>query len=149
MPNCDECSAPLAPNAACREQFEFLLGREFEDPALQAVHHLTVLCYTLQHPLGFDASPEGHAGSWALLREAVTENLTASELRRRNRARMRQGNRPMMRNRGREHAALPPAPVWTYTVADVVNGPDDDYAGRVQVWAKTMVADAARDSVQR
>ena len=147
MTKCDECGAPLAEGAACREQFEFLLGHEFEDPALQAVHHLTVLCYSIHHPSGFDTSPEGYTASWSLLREAVTENLAAGELRRRNRARLRAGNRPLMRNRGRDHAALPPAPAWTYTVADVVNGPDGDYAGRVRAWAQTMVADANRDQL--
>ena len=135
---CEECGAPLAPGAACRAQFDFLLGREFGDEALAAVHHLTVLCYTLQHPAAFDASPEGHVGAWALLHEALAENLAASELRRRNRARLRQADRPRMRNRGRRHAPLPAAPDWTFTVADVVSGPDDDYAGRVRAWANAL-----------
>ena len=126
--------------ATCRAQFDFLLGREFEDAALRAVHHLTVLCYTLQHPVEFDASPEGHAGAWALLREAVAEDLSASELRRRNRARLRGSDRPRMRNRGRRHAPLPAAPAWTITVSDVVNGPEDEYAGRVRAWAKALAA---------
>jgi hypothetical protein len=148
-PACDECGAALAPGAACREYFDFLLGREWSDRALQDVHHLTVACYALQHPVAFDASPEAQRGTWALLREAVNENLPAAEVLRRNRVRLSQGKRPLLRNRGRGHAPLPPAPAWTHTAAEVVNGPDADYAGRVRRWARAMVADEASDSIQR
>jgi hypothetical protein len=141
---CSECGAPLAPGTACRDRFDFLLGRESVDPALAAVHHLTVLCYTVQHPLAFDTSLEGHAGARALLWEAVSENLPAREMLRRNRAQLRRRDRPRLRNRGRSHAPLRPAPAWRFTAADVVNGPEDDYAGRVQAWAKALIADDAQ-----
>jgi hypothetical protein len=143
---CGECGAPLEAGQACRDRFDFLLGRESADPALAAAHHLTVLCYSVQHPVLFDATAEGHAASRDLLREAVREHLPAAELRRRNRARLRQPDRPWLRNRGRAAAALPPAPSWTMTVADVVDGLDDGYAGRVWRWGAAMVADMARQA---
>jgi hypothetical protein len=37
----------------CREAFEELISREFQDPICGQVHHLTVLCYDLQHPQQF------------------------------------------------------------------------------------------------
>lgn len=143
---CCECGAPLTAGQVCRERFDFLLGREFEDAALAAVHHLTVLCYSVQHPVLFDATAEGHAASRELLREAVIERLPAAELRRRNRARLRQPNRPRLRNRGRALTGLPPAPAWTMTVAGVADGRDDDIAGRVRQWAAAMVADMAEQA---
>jgi len=137
---CDECGAPLAPGADCRSQFDLLLGREFEDASLAAVHHLTVMCYTLQHPVAFDVSAYGHAVTWALLREAVSENLSGSELRRRNRARLRQPNRPGILRRSWSTAILTRAPVSSFTVADGVNGPDSEFAARVRLWASTLAA---------
>jgi hypothetical protein len=40
------------------------VGREQDDADLLAVHHLTVLCYTIQHRLAFDTTVEAWAGAW-------------------------------------------------------------------------------------
>ncbi|APV45250.1 hypothetical protein Dform_01935 [Dehalogenimonas formicexedens] len=55
---CHECGAELPAGLSCETYFHRALAWDFEDPAgAGAVHHLTVLCYFLQHPSRY--SPEG------------------------------------------------------------------------------------------
>jgi hypothetical protein len=80
MPTCPLCHASLPPNQTCQDLFHQCLALEFEHPsAFGAVHHLTVLCYSLQHNL---YSPQGWLEGRRLLARFVLEGASPAKLRR-------------------------------------------------------------------
>jgi hypothetical protein len=56
---CPECQGVWLAGNTCSVCFNLMLAWEFEHPEAASVHHLTVLCYYLQHPSMY--SPEGLA----------------------------------------------------------------------------------------
>lgn len=87
---CPECGARWQDGVTCREHFERMLAREFEDPAgAGTVHHLTVLCYGIQHPSMY--SPQGLIEAKALLVAFVEHGESPASVRRRSRQRLDSG----------------------------------------------------------
>ena len=87
MQTCPECGAAWPEGTTCQDIFHELLGWETENMSqLGEVHHLTVLCYHLQHPSLY--SPEGLSGARQLLLEFVERGASPSEMWQRNRPRL-------------------------------------------------------------
>ena len=146
---CAHCGATLADGAPCRRHFDRLLAHEYDHPpAFGAVHHLTVACYSLQHPAGYVAD------ALDMWRRMIANSLDAGtaprELRRRSSARFEGAARV------RQPGARPPAwwpRAWPVTAGDVVppddeTGPDGHIA-RVRRWAELVRAtlDASDPSI--
>jgi 2'-5' RNA ligase len=127
---CPECGA-----AGCREKFETMLALEFEDPRVfGAVHHVTVICYNLQHPGAFT----DEALDWmrSTLRAIIEEGLSASEIRERSRKKFN-GHLTVLRK-----AATKPRDVgWSMTVMAVRTDSPDVYVKDVTAWAKSILKD--------
>ena len=84
---CAERGAILINGQTCEDHFHQMLFWEAENPAGGAeVHHLTVLCYHLQHPGRY--SPAGLNEARRLLVEFVEHGLSPAEARQRSRARV-------------------------------------------------------------
>ncbi len=91
MPTCPLCHASLPPNQSCQDLFHQCLALEFEHPsAFGAVHHLTVLCYYLQHNL---YSRKGWLEGRRLLERFVREGASPAEVRRQEAPHLQSGQR--------------------------------------------------------
>ncbi len=134
---CPECGAPWSGGRTCRDYFDEMLAREFADPAgAGSVHHLTVLCYGIQHPSMY--SDEGWDEAIALLSEFVERGTPPDEVRRRNQARLDSGHRawkisgtPTLR----QHPLR-----WPMTVADAAAAGCAGHCECVRAWARSVHA---------
>ncbi len=138
---CAQCGAGISDGDTCRTRFDALLAIELAfPPAFGAVHHLTVACYSLQHP-------EGYVGAaLAMWRQMLAQSMdgvaTPKELLREARRRFEGPARV------REKNAVPPAwwpTTWPLTAADALP-PASESAGaqghidRVRRWAASVRA---------
>jgi hypothetical protein len=129
---CPECGAP-----DCRDKFDELLALEFEDPTVfGAVHHITVICYNLQHPATFtDEAIEWMRSS---LRAIIVDGLSAVELRKWAR-KISTGEIKIKRR-----TAPPEEPRkihWSMTVADVRTNDPEVYREDIVAWARSILND--------
>jgi len=131
--SCPECGAPFTDGRTCWEQLCAILAWEWQDPALQAQHFLTVASYNLQHPAQFtDATL---AGLRALYIEHLDRGTPVAELRHRV-GRMVEGSRRVLKP---ESERRPVLRRWRLTVADVYQaGNPAGAAERVQRWAESI-----------
>lgn len=136
---CPTCGAPLPESGSCRDHFYQLLYWENEDPALGAVHHLTVLCYYLQHPEQY--SPEGLAEGLRLL-ERFLAGASPGEARAAARGRADSGARgwTVTARPGQRGSYAHPVR-WTVTAADVAAAGKAAYLERVPAWARAVYQD--------
>ena len=135
---CPECSAVWANDPTCETYFHQLLFWEVEDAHLFVVHHLTVLCYHIQHPHLY--SPDGLTFSMGLLTDFVQNGLTTEGARSANRAVLDSGNRNIKITGTAEAFGAFAHPVkWSMTAADVVSNGKERYIESVQAWARTVL----------
>ena len=135
---CPECGADWHDGNTCADHFHTMLGWEL-DLSLLDVHHLTVLCYHLQHPSLY--SPEGLRGARVLLIDFVARGLSPAEVRRRDGARMQSGRRDYrIKGTPERHGVYDPPVRWTMTARDVVAAGPDAYYASVRAWAKSVHA---------
>ena len=139
---CPECGAALADGASCETDFHQLLFWETENPANWAVHHLTVLCYHLQHPSLY--SQDGLEGGKELLTAFVRDGKSPTEIRQNSRDKVNSSNRQWKITARPDSKGTYPHPVvWTMTTADVVACGSDHYCDSVREWARRVY-----DSIQ-
>ncbi len=136
--HCQECRAEWRGNT-CADAFHQALAWDFQDPAgAGIVHHLTVLCYNLQHPGIY--SPEGLSHAIGLLVEFVEEGKSPVEIRKSEDGLLQNDRRQWtVTARAGNYGAYRVAPHWTMTVLDAVAGGIEEYPQRVRVWAKTVL----------
>ncbi len=79
---CPECGATWHDGETCENDFHQMLFWEHEDSSRWEVHHLTVLCYHLQHPSLY--SQDGLANGIQLLTAFVRDGISPAEIRRTN-----------------------------------------------------------------
>jgi hypothetical protein len=135
---CPECGAQLPPGRTCWHVFGELLAREFEDTEPLNVHHLTVLCYMLQHPSFY--SDEAYDWAITALRSAVRDGVAPVELRRRAEQYFKSGAKIKVTRRD-QGATARPARRWSMTVADAVGESVEGHNERVRAWAEAVLAD--------
>jgi hypothetical protein len=139
-PPCPACGARHADGQTCADDFNQLLGWEYENPALWEVHNLTVLCYHLQHPHLY--SPDGLTYGLQLLVTFVDEGVSPAEVRRRSREQVNSHNRQWkITARPGAEGRYARLVAWTMRAADVVAGGADSYIANVRAWAATLLAD--------
>ena len=114
-----------------------MLFWEAETPAYGEVHHLTVLCYHLQHPSLY--SPEGLREGLRLLAAFLDEGLTPQQVRVNNRSRVDSSRRNWkIKGTPASHGAYGHPMNWTMTAAEVVAGGAANYCENVRRWARSV-----------
>ncbi len=132
---CEECGAVSPDGRTCQEQFDDLLALEYQDPAgAGRVHHLTVLCYMLQHNRYSD---EGRSFAISMLEANLEQGTTPRELR--------QQARKTLDSHTRKWKVTRAAPsywqiTWPMTIADVCGGDPNGHQARVLKWAQSVLA---------
>src|SRR5512147_743298 len=118
---CPECGAAWADGNTCTDYFHQMLFWEAEDPSLGIVHHLTVLCYHLQHPSLY--SPEMLDGAKQLLVDFVERGVSPQTVRQRDRTKLDSGNRSWkIKGTAGSHGTYHNPIHWTMTASDVTAG---------------------------
>lgn len=136
--DCPECNSPLPDDITCQEHFFQLLFWENEVPAYGEVHHLTVLCYHLQHPSLY--SPEGLTYARKLLVDFLARGLSPAEVRRHIKDQVDSGNRQAkITSRTGMQGAYPVPVHWTMTISDVVAAGKENYIASVHAWAESIL----------
>lgn len=134
---CPECQADLGKNENCDAYFQQMLYWEYEDPANWRVHHLTVLCYHLQHPALY--SPEGLDHGRHLLQQFVVEGLSPEQVRQQQKHQVASDNRGWkIRGTADSHGRYDPPIQWRMTAANVVAGGIKKYCQNVELWAAAV-----------
>lgn len=131
---CPDCGAILPEGQSCQDYFYQILYWEQEDSRVAAVHHLTVLCYHLQHPSLFtnDALRFGRQQ----LHEFVIEGLSPQAMRQRIGEKVDSGKRTWKVS-GTPGSYETPIP-WTMTIVDAAGHHIDGSWDRVRAWAQSM-----------
>lgn len=136
-PLCPECGSVWHDEETCQQHFHQMLAWEHENPANWAVHHLTVLCYHLQHPSLY--SPEGLNGAMQLLERFLEQGATPQDVRRQQYAAMNSRNRSWkIKGTPASHGAYRSPVQWTMTAAQVIANGADAYRESVRAWARSV-----------
>ena len=111
----------------CQASFHQMLFWEQENPRDGSeVHHLTVLCYHLQHPRLY--SPEGLSAAVHLLADFLERGLTPEDVRRRHRATVDSHTRRWnIKGTPTFHGVYTPAIHWTMTAGQVIASGQESY----------------------
>ncbi len=134
---CPECGAVLSDGETCETYFHQMLFWETENPANWVVHHLTVLCYHLQH-LGLYSSA-GLEGGKQLLIAFVRDGRSPADVRRASRDKVNSKNRDWkITARPDSKGAYTHPPVWTMRASDVVARGSDRYCDSVREWSQSV-----------
>ena len=134
---CPECGAVWPEGQTCQDYFYQMLAWEQENPGYGAVHHLTVLCYHLQHPSLY--SPEGLRGATGLLDDFVGYGLTPEQVRKRDRAVVDSSQRTWkIKGTPASHGVYDRPVQWTMTAANVIENGADNYCDSVRAWARSL-----------
>ena len=136
---CPECGAPWPDGRTCDDDFYQMLYWESEHPEIYAVHHLMVLCFTMQHPSRY--SVEGLEAGKELLTEFVANGVLPQEMRRRNAPRVASDRRatPITARPDNQGAYAYPV-TWTMTAADVAHADVHAYVENTREWARQTYA---------
>jgi hypothetical protein len=131
--HCPECGAPLVEGLTCWEQLGAIGAWEWQDPALLAVHFLTVASYNLQHPAQF--TEEAWAGLRAAFIEHLDHGMAVKEIRRRM-GQLAEGKQRVLKD---EVDRRPSLRRWSMTIADVyIPDKPQGAADRVKTWAASI-----------
>lgn len=134
---CPRCGAVPRDGKTCLDKYHEVLALEFEDPAyFGAVHHITVMCYNIQHPDAFSDD----ALDWMRksLRAVMVDGLTPAELRKQAGKGVAGGMK--VRRRG-EQKSVPARTVWSMTVMDVRTDSAEIYHADIRAWAGAILKD--------
>jgi hypothetical protein len=135
---CRQCGAVPQRGMDCRGMFEEMIAREFEDPLCGQVHHLTVICFNLQHSLDF--TPAALAWSRNALEQVLEQGIPPGELRRRSRQLYDGPGKPKVTRQAQAGEAAPHV-AWTMTIANAVGDGRAGHPQRVQAWAQAVLGD--------
>lgn len=140
MEHCLDCGAEFATGEQCRERFDLCLAKELENPTTYGlVHHLTVICYMLQHQ-GY--SRQGWLESRELLVKFIRQGQTPDGVRRQNYQRLDSGRRKWSITRGERFSTAGVS--WSHTIADVRLDNAEVYQADVTLWARAVLADTEK-----
>lgn len=138
MMTCPACGAPAdEKDAWCRLAFEQCLVWDFINPQAGAVHHLTVLCYHLQHPHYYSRAGLDHAKH--LLTQFLIAGKSPESLRQEIRHRVQSDVREFKISATETDKGAYAKPIaWSLTAYDVMGDGIDGYPERVHGWAKSV-----------
>ena len=134
---------PACGTIGCQEKYGEMLALEFEQPTVfGAVHHLTVICYNIQHPDPF--TDEALTWMRSALRAIVEEALSRPELLKRAQGSFRRRFQGQTSRRTRASALA--GARWSMTVADVRTASPGVYTGDIKAWAKSILNDLEKEN---
>jgi hypothetical protein len=134
---CPECGAEWQTGQTCQDDFHHMLFWEAENPALGEVHHLTVLCYHLQHPSLY--SPEGLEYAKGLLAEFIEHGAAPQDIRKQRSTQSSSEVRAFkITGTPESHGAYSTPVEWTQRARDVVQAGADQYLASVRAWAQSV-----------
>ena len=138
---CNECGGKLFDGKVCRDYFEEMIIWDFEDfMGAGTVHHLTVLCYNLQHPKSY--SKRGLQDAKEFLIEFVLKKAPFEEHDLRNRERLSSNVRDWkIAATPEDYGAYDPVPDWNMHVPEVAIPGKEGYEARVQAWTESVYKD--------
>ncbi len=150
MPTCPLCHASLPSKQTCQDLFHQCLALEFEHPStFGAVHHLTVLCYYLQHNL---YSHQGWLEGRRLLARFVQEGASPAEVRKQEGPRLQSGKRSWRVTGGEKKPGGEDLPgeklpgveslSWSRTIASLRLDDPQIYCAGVRLWAESVLLDS-------
>lgn len=135
---CPLCGTVNPEGEGCRERFERCMGLEFESPAaFGAAHHLSVLCYMLQHNA---YAREVWLEAREMLAEFVEQGVSPESMRQRKNARMAGGQRDWHVTRGPKLAEFSQIR-WSRTIFELRLDCAENYCEDVWAWARAVLAD--------
>ncbi len=135
---CPECGAVLTEGKTCRDYLDTMIMWDFQDfLGVGQIHHLTVLCYGLQHPATY--SQKGLEDAKDFLREFVHEKNSFEEHDKRNRERLSSNVRDWkIIGTPEDHGSYAAMPHWTIRTPDVAMPGLEGYPERVIAWAQSI-----------
>jgi hypothetical protein len=136
--HCAECGAVLGEGKTCRDYLETMITWDFEDfLGVGQVHHLTVLCYNLQHPRVY--SQKGLEDAKSFLKEFVDEHISFEAHDKRNRERLSSNVRDWkITGTPSDFGTYEHAPVWTMHTPDIAIPGVEGYEDRVRAWSVSI-----------
>lgn len=142
---CPECGAALPRAMTCQDILYRMLALEYQHPsAFGAVHHLTVMCYNLQHPNAF-TDAFWHATA-AQLTEVVEQNLPVAYLRQRGKRAWTPARR-LFKITGTPTESHRTS--WPMCIDAIVTEDPQEYVAHVQAWARVIVQAIQAESSQK
>jgi hypothetical protein len=132
--DCPECGAA---ETACESRFHECLALEFQNPGYRAVHHLTVIVYTLQH--SSQLTREGWLHQRELLRQFVVENKPPGLLRQQSQD-LDSGKRTF-KIKSEDGKPVIDKTTWTKSILDVRMENAKEYREDVKTWEKSVLKD--------
>jgi len=133
---CPECGGAYIDGLTCWDQLGAILSWEAQDPALAAVHFLTVACYNLQHPAQF--TDVALAGLRTALVDHLQHGTPVTELRRRA-GRAYGGSRRVLKPPEERRPILRR---WSIPIAEVyAHGEPNAATDRVRAWAARLLSE--------
>jgi hypothetical protein len=143
LSTCPQCGAYAQYGKTCCEKYEEILAIEYESPTVfGAVHHITVMCYNLQHPDSFTA--EATAWMQSSLHAIINKGLSPMELRKRARKEFK-GDVKVLRHTAQteiyQKYQKSRKMHWSMTVLDIRTNEPEIYVEDVRVWAKSILKD--------
>lgn len=138
---CIECGGKLFDGKACKDYFEEMITWDFEDfMGAGSVHHLTVLCYNLQHPKLY--SKRGLKDAKEFLTEFVLQKSSFEEHDKRNRERLSSSVRDWkISGTVEDYGEYDNDFEWTIHASDITIQGKEGYEERVQLWAESVYKD--------
>jgi hypothetical protein len=135
LPACHQCGGLPMDGKSCREKFEDALALEFGDPVIfSAVHHITVICYNIQHP--YDFSEEALEWMKSTLRSIIVDELTGADVREQARKKYNGGIKVKSKaSSDKMNAKMN----WSMTIMDVRTDNAEVYTKDIKTWAKSIL----------
>lgn len=135
---CAECGATSPEGKTCRDYLNNLITWDFEDfTGVGQIHHLTVVCFNLQHPSVYSA--KGLEDAKCFLREYMGTNFSFAEHDARNRELLASDVRDWkISGTPDDHGSYKMMPTWTMTAKDIVEGGLDNYVENVKKWSHSI-----------
>jgi hypothetical protein len=133
-----QCGAEFPADEPCQQRFNRCMALEYENPTtFGAVHHLTVVCYMLQHNA---YSRDAWLEARSMVARFIWDGVTPAEMRRQNRSRFDNGHRVWRVTRGAKLLEFDTI-IWTRTIADVRLDDPKVYCADVTRWAASVLTD--------
>lgn len=141
MKLCPECGASLNGVTTCKAYFDRMIAWDFCDfTGVGRVHHLTVLCYYLQHPRHY--SSEGLKESINILKKVIENNLSDKKIYQEESTRFSSAKRTWsVRGTESNYGKYSREITWSVTVDAVVKDGITKYPEHIVQWAKSIYSD--------
>jgi uncharacterized protein DUF5946 len=138
--NCPECGAP---DRLCQTRFDEFLILEFTDAGYDAVHHLTVATFMVQHSSRM--TREGWLFELDLLRQFLVENKPPALIRKQIKDTVDSGKRTF-KIKSKDGVPVINKSTWTKTILDVRAENAETYCQEIIAWARSVLKEAEKIS---